>query len=129
MGSTSTNLNRFIKSVGFAIQGIRQLLKTEQNARIHLFVSIAVIVAGFFFCLTALEWCIVLLCIGLVWAAEAFNTALETVTNHLFKERNETARIIKDVSAGAVLICALAEAACGLIIFLPKVLALFHLSC
>jgi len=125
MDSASNLLNRFLKSLGFAVQGLRQLLKTEQNARIHLFVSVTVIVAGFFFCLTAMEWCIVVLCMGLVWAAEAFNTALETVTNHLFKERNETARIIKDVSAGAVLMCALAAAVCGLIIFLPKVLSLF----
>lgn len=125
MDSASILLNRFLKSVGFALQGIRQLLKTEQNARIHLFVTIAVITAGFLFCLTALEWCVVILCIGLVWAAEAFNTAIETITNHLFKEQHETARIIKDVSAGAVLICALVAAACGLIIFLPKVLMLF----
>lgn len=125
MASISANLNRFIKSVGYAWQGIRQLVKTEQNARIHLFVTIAVVVAGIFLHLTAIEWCVVLLCIGLVWAAEGFNTALETVTDHLFKERNETARIIKDVSAGAVLICAIAAAACGLIIFLPKVFALF----
>lgn len=123
MGSISTNAKRFVNSFGFALHGIRQLLKTEQNARIHLFVTIAVVIAGFFCCLTAMEWCVVLLCIGLVWAAEAFNTALETITNHLFKERHETARIIKDVSAGAVLICALMAATCGIIIFLPKLLA------
>ncbi|HBL72386.1 MAG TPA: diacylglycerol kinase, partial [Bacteroidales bacterium] len=75
--------------------------------------------------LTATEWCLILLCMALVWAAEAFNTAIETVTDHLFKERNETARIIKDVAAGAVLVCAVAAAACGLIIFIPKILALF----
>lgn len=128
MGLLSSNRKRFFNSFGFAVQGIGQLLKTEQNARIHLIVSVAVIIAGFFFCLNAIEWCIVVLCMGLVWAAEAFNTALETVTNHLFKGRNETARIIKDVSAGAVLLCAIAAATCGLIIFLPKVLALFQLS-
>ncbi len=123
MASISNNLKRLYKSFGYAIQGVRQLLKTEQNARIHLIVTVVVVIAGFILQIDAGEWCVVLLCIALVWAAESFNTALETITDHLFKERHETARIIKDVSAGGVFICALLAAVCGIIIFLPKLLA------
>jgi diacylglycerol kinase len=61
-----------------------------------------------------------LIVIALVWAAEAFNTAIEKLTDHLFPEYHETARFAKDVAAGAVLVCAIAALVCGLIIFLPK---------
>jgi len=124
MASISKQIKRLFKSFGYAIKGLRQMLKTEQNARVHLFVTVCVLIAGALCCLSWLEWCIVLLCIALVWAAEAFNTAVETITDHLFKERNETARIIKDVAAGAVFVCAMISAICGIIIFLPKLLAI-----
>lgn len=125
MASYSTKIRRLIKSFGYALKGLHQMVKTEQNARIHLMATVTVLIAALLLGLTATEWCLILLCMALVWAAEAFNTAIETVTDHLFKERNETARIIKDVAAGAVFVCALAAAACGLIIFIPKILALF----
>lgn len=124
MASYSTKIRRLIKSFGYALKGLHQMVKTEQNARVHLMVTVLVLIAALLFGLTATEWCLILLCMALVWAAEAFNTAIETVTDHLFKERNETARIIKDVAAGAVFVCAVAAAACGLIIFIPKILAL-----
>lgn len=125
MASYSTKIRRLIKSFGYALKGLHQMVKTEQNARVHLMATVTVLIAALLLGLTATEWCLILLCMALVWAAEAFNTAIETVTDHLFKERNETARIIKDVAAGAVFVCALAAAACGLIIFIPKILALF----
>jgi diacylglycerol kinase (ATP) len=125
MASYSTKIRRLIKSFGYALKGLHQMVKTEQNARVHLMATVLVLIAALLLGLTATEWCLILLCMALVWAAEAFNTAIETVTDHLFKERNETARIIKDVAAGAVLVCAVAAAACGLIIFIPKILALF----
>jgi len=125
MASILNKARRLIKSFGYAFKGLKHMVKTEQNARIHFVISLAVIVAGILFSLSANEWCVILLCIGLVFAAEAINTAIETISDHLFKERNETARIIKDVASGAVLICALMAAGCGLIIFLPKIIALF----
>jgi len=51
---------------------------------------------------------------------------MEKLTDHLFPEHHETARIVKDVSAGAVLVCAIVALVCGLIIFLPKIAVLFH---
>ncbi|MDP4278346.1 MAG: diacylglycerol kinase family protein [Bacteroidota bacterium] len=128
MGSTSKSMQhvfsprRVFKSFGYAITGLKDMLRTEQNARFHLVVSICVLIASALFHLSGTEWCIVLLCIALVWAGEAFNTAVETITDHLFHEFNETARIIKDVSAGAVFVCAMISIICGIIIFLPKIL-------
>ena len=115
-------MGKLVCSFGHAFTGIYELLKSEQNARIHALATVCAIAAGFIFRISPSEWCVILIVIALVWAAEAFNTAVEKLTDHLFKERHETARIVKDVSAGAVLICAIIALACGLIIFLPKLI-------
>jgi diacylglycerol kinase len=119
------NLKKLVRSFGYALIGIRDLVRSEQNARIHLFISACVILAGFLFDLSVTEWCIVALCIGLVFAAEAFNTVIEKLADHLFPERHETARFVKDVAAGGVLIGVLMAAVCGILIFLPKLLDFF----
>jgi len=123
--SNNFSLKKLFRSFGFALTGMKELIKSEQNARIHLFISICVIIAGFLFRISATEWCIVALCIGLVFAAEAFNTVIENIVDHLFPHKHETARLAKDIAAGAVLFCALMAVVCGVIIFLPKLLGLF----
>lgn len=125
MNTNKNGLNKRVKSFGYAFTGIFELIKSEPNARIHLAATVVAVVAGFFLKISNTEWCVVLIVIALVWAAEAFNTVIEKLTDHLFPEYHETARIVKDVSAGAVLICAIAAVAIGLIIFLPKIALLF----
>lgn len=109
-----------IKSFGFAFTGLYELVKSEPNARIHLAATICAVLAGLLLRISNAEWCIISIAVALVWAAEAFNTVIEKLVDHLFPEYHETARITKDISAGAVLVCAIAALICGLIIFLPK---------
>jgi len=123
--SNNFSLKKLFHSFGFAYTGILELIKSEQNARIHLFISICVVIAGFLFQISASEWCIVALCIGLVFAAEAFNTVIEKLVDHLFPQKHETARLAKDIAAGAVLFTALMAVVCGVIVFLPKLVSLF----
>ena len=115
---------RLIKSFGYAFTGIYDLLRSEPNTRIHLLATVCALIAGFLLRISKTEWCIILVVIALVWAAEAFNTAIEKLTDHLFPEYHETARFAKDVAAGAVLVCALAALVCGLIIFMPKIMVI-----
>ena len=127
MQNTRNNLskNGFVKrlqSFGFAFRGLLFLVKSEPNAQIHLVATICAIVLGFVFSISLIEWCLILFAIGLVIAAEAFNTVIEKLADHLFPEYHETAKITKDVAAGAVLICAIAALIVGIIIFLPKVI-------
>lgn len=124
MDTSKNGLNKRIKSFGFAFSGLYKLVKSESNARIHLAATIVAVLAGFFLKISNAEWCVVLIVIALVWAAEAFNTVIEKLTDYLFPEYHETARIVKDISAGAVLICSIAALVCGLIIFLPKIASL-----
>lgn len=122
MDTKKNGLKKRIRSFGFAFTGIFELVKSEPNARIHLVATILAVLAGFILKISNVEWFVVLIVIALVWAAEAFNTVIEKLVDHLFPEYHETARIAKDVSAGAVLVCATIALICGLIIFLPKLI-------
>ena len=112
-------LKKRIKSFVYAFQGIKSLLKSEHNAWIHCTAIVVVTFAGFHFGITKTEWCIVLLCFGMVLAAEGFNTAIERLVNLVSPNFHPIAGDVKDVAAGAVLICAIFAAIIGAIIFLP----------
>ena len=101
--------------------GLWRLLLREDHARIHAVAAVAVIVAGAILGLSPTEWCLVALCIGAVFMAEAFNTAIETLADRVSKERDPLIGAAKDLAAGAVLAISLAAAATGLIIFIPKI--------
>ncbi|MRJ10968.1 diacylglycerol kinase family protein [Ornithobacterium rhinotracheale] len=111
-----------IKSIGFAIEGFLTLIK-EPNVKVHIFASILVIIFGFYFEITTVEWGIIIFCIALVLSLEAINTAIENIADFISPQKNNKIKIIKDVSATAVLIVAIGTFIIGLIIFIPKILA------
>ncbi len=113
------------RSFRYALQGILDLFHFENNARIHLFAAIGVVVAGFYFQLSRTEWALVVTQIALVWAAEAFNTALEKLADVVSPEYHPLIKSVKDLAAGGVLIVAISAAIVGFLVFLPKVLLLF----
>lgn len=116
------NIKERINSFRYAGKGIRSFLTKEHNAWIHCFFILAVTLAGFFFQITKGEWIAVVLCFGLVLAAEAFNTAIERLVNLVSPEKHPLAGDVKDIAAGAVLICAIAAAIIGFIIFIPYII-------
>ena len=113
------------KSFVYAWHGMKSLVSREHNAWIHSFATVCVLIAGFAFQITRIEWALVILCIGTVFAAEGFNTAIERMVDFVSPERHPQAGLIKDVAAGAVLFTAIAAAIVGLIVFVPYVVALF----
>jgi diacylglycerol kinase (ATP) len=125
MNNGKKGFSKRINSFRYAFRGIGQLVRSEPNARIHLIATIIAISAGFALHISKTEWCIILIVIALVCAAEGFNTVIEKLSDHIFNEYHETARTAKDISAGVVLICSAAALVCGLIIFLPKLMPFF----
>jgi diacylglycerol kinase (ATP) len=110
---------RFFKGFFYAFNGIRLSFKAGGNFRFHIFAAIAVIVLGFYFKISNLEWVAITLCITIVLAAETFNTCIEKLTDFISPERNKNAGEVKDLAAGAVLLAAIGAAITGLIIFIP----------
>lgn len=117
------SLRKRANSFRFAFQGVADLLRSQPNARIHLAAAVVVTAAGFFFRLSRLEWVAVAVCIALVLALEAVNTALEYLTDLASPDIHPLAGKAKDMAAAAVLIAAAGAATVGLIIFLPKILS------
>ena len=111
-------LKRRIKSFGYASKGIASLIKKEHNAWIHCTAVVVVTLAGFYFGITPTEWSIVVICFGMVLAAEGFNTAIERLVDLVSPDYHPIAGDVKDVAAGAVLICAIAAAVVGMIVFI-----------
>ena len=112
-------LQKRIKSFAYAFTGIGSFLRKEHNAWIHCIAIIIVTITGFIIGISRMERVAVLLCFGLVLAAEAFNTAIERLVNLVSPDYHPIAGDVKDIAAGAVLICAVTAALVGAIIFIP----------
>jgi diacylglycerol kinase (ATP) len=108
-----------LASFKYAFQGLRQVLKVEQNIWAHLLAAITAIVLGAIFQISKTDWLIIILCIGLVLIAEIMNSAIEELVDLVSPQRNEKAGKIKDIAAGGVLIAAITALVAGIIVFLP----------
>ena len=113
-------MKKLLKSFKYAFEGIFTGIKEEQNIKIYIAIMILVIIAGIILKISKIEWIICIILFGIVIGAEMFNTAIEQTVDIAMPEKNEKAKIAKDVSAGAVLIVAISSAIIGLIIFIPK---------
>ncbi|WP_440895876.1 diacylglycerol kinase family protein [Amphibacillus sp. Q70] len=109
----------------YAINGLKYAYKNEINIRIHFIIACLVIMFGFVFSVSKLEWVLLLLMIGFVLTAELLNTAVETMLDYLAPDWHAMVGAIKDLTASAVLVASIIAAIVGMIIFLPKVITLF----
>jgi diacylglycerol kinase len=111
-----------------AFRGIGYIVGTQRNARIQWGIGLAALVMGVILRLPARDWAILVLTVVVVLAAEAANTALETVVDVISPEISEPARIAKDAAAGAVLLLAIGAVAVGLFILGPPLWLLLFKS-
>lgn len=122
--SQKSYFQRRRESFGHAARGVRILVATQPHARIHLVAAAGVALAAWLLGASAMEWCVLLLAIGLVWVSEGVNTALELAVDLASPEHHPTAGKAKDVAAGAVLLASCLAAIIGAVIFLPKLAGL-----
>jgi diacylglycerol kinase len=122
MKQKNFSIKKRLQSFKHAFNGLLILLREEHNSWIHLFVTVCILVAGFAFGISAGEWIAVIFCIGIVFALELVNTAIENMADFVSKEYHTSIKKIKDLTAGAVLAGAIAATAIGLIIFAPKII-------
>lgn len=116
-------LKKRLQSFRYAFAGLGYLFRSQPNARIHLVATALAIGLALWLECRPVEWAALIFAMGLVLAAEAFNTALETLTDLVSPQRHKLAGRTKDLAAAGVLISALTAAAIGLFIFLPKIIA------
>lgn len=113
-----------LKSYTYASKGILHVLLFENNFKYQVTLAILAITISYLLEVNTIEWIIIIALISLVLAAEMFNAAIEKLCDHLHPEEHPAIGLVKDISAGGVLILALSSAIIGAIIFLPKLLLL-----
>lgn len=116
-------MNSFLKSFTYAFNGIKLSLQ-QRNMKVHVCCAVLAIFLGFLFNITITEWCLVLICIGIVLALETINTAIEFLVNLVEPNHHPVAGKIKDLAAGAVLIFSVISALIGIMIFGKYILVL-----
>ena len=109
------------QSFKYAWEGVISFLRAEHNAIIHLLASITVVCLSIIFRVTSTEAIALILSMGFVWVAELFNTAIEKIMDMVSIEKHSRIKLIKDVSAAAVLMAAVCALLVGCIVFIPKI--------
>ncbi|CAM1367222.1 Diacylglycerol kinase [Tenacibaculum soleae] len=113
-----------LRSMTFALKGMWLLITTEDSIKAQLFFGFIATLLGFYFNISATEWMIQCILIGMILVAEALNTAVEKVADFVHPDFHKKIGFIKDIAAGAPAFAALTSLIVASIIYLPKIIAI-----
>lgn len=122
-------MKKLLQSILYTIVGLRIAIKSERSMKFHLAFTVFILIAGWFFYISIIEWMMVCICIGMVISLELLNTAIEKLVDVVSKERRPELGKIKDIAGAAVLVGAVVAAIVGILIFLPKLFFLINTLC
>jgi diacylglycerol kinase (ATP) len=114
-----------MRSFGFAFAGLRYLVASEHNAWLHLAAALLVVIGGALLDLGHEGWLWIVLAIGWVWTAEAFNAAIERLADRVSAEHDPQIGVVKDLAAAGVLTSAIGAGVIGVLVLGPKTFLLF----
>ncbi|MCF8330978.1 MAG: diacylglycerol kinase family protein [Bacteroidales bacterium] len=114
----------FIKSLSYAIAGLKKFFLSELHALYHLGAAIIVIAFAFFFDINRWEWCVLMVAIAIVFLAEIINSVVEHIIDFLHPAHDVNAGRIKDMAAGLVLFCSIIAIILGVLVFYPYIISL-----
>lgn len=118
------SIKKLKNSFKYAFRGLKLIFKKERNVYLFLIISIISIIAGFILQISSIEWCFIIILIGLVYAFEFLNSFVEMLLDIVNKSYNNKVKDIKDVFAASTLIMSVVAAIIALIIFIPKIIKL-----
>ena len=124
MSDTRFTVKGRLTAFGFALTGMKTLWKSEPTTRFHAVGSILALAGAYAFDFARWEWAFVVTLIGLVWFAEAINSAVERACDAITLERDPMIGKAKDLAAASVLIVSLSAAGVALLLYGPPVWAL-----
>jgi len=100
-----------------AFRGIGVGMRGQNSFGVHLAMAAAVVVMAGILRVSLVEWCLLILSIVSVLAAELFNSAIERLAREVDREHNPNVGAALDIASGAVLMAAIGAAAVGSLIF------------
>lgn len=120
-------MNRFYKSLKYALQGIRYNFDTQANFRIHTLGFVFMNISAYFLSFTTYEYIVCLILSTLIFFAELINTAIESLVDLSTMEYHDLAKIAKDCAAGAVLVLAICTLIVWILIAYPRLVYLKYI--
>jgi diacylglycerol kinase len=118
----------FGSSFRYAIHGVKHVFAHERNARIHLGFAAIAFLLGLWLRVSNAELAAVFFAVIIVFLAEIFNTAIERTLDLIDVRENPRIKLIKDMSAGAVLVAATAATVVGVAIFAPYLMRILWVN-
>lgn len=117
----------WLKKFGYAFRGLYTSLKEETSLVVHVIIAaiVLIVAALLHHQMAPIDWAIIVLVIGVVIGMELINTAIENLVDIVAFKYNYNAKKIKDISAAATLILTITSIIVGLIVFIPKIIAVF----
>ena len=112
-------MRKHFTAYSHGIRGIGLAFRYEPAMRFHVAATVGVILLNILLRISRTEWLITLMLIGLVWAAEVFNTAIEKLSDRVTQDQDILIGQAKDLASGAVSILCLFAVICALVIYLP----------
>lgn len=120
------DFKKFFTSLRIAISGLKITFKKEQSFRIQVFMGLIVILLMFVLKLNPLEKSVLIIVIAMVLSLELINSQIERFLDVIQPSYQPEVKLIKDISAAAVLIAALGAVVVGIVILLPHLPDLFR---
>lgn len=106
----------------YAVAGLLYLLRHEQSIRNLLIVSTIVMGLVFWLQVEMIHGVVVFLSLGVVWATESLNTAIEATVDLVTQKLHPMAKVAKDVGATATLAATFTSATTSLVLLVPPLL-------
>jgi diacylglycerol kinase len=103
-----------------AFRGVKLGIRGHSSFSVHFFFTALVLAAAIVLRCTALDWCLLLGCIGMVLTAELVNSAVETLFHGLDDYAKARSRACLDIAAGAVLMASVFAVLIGALVFLSR---------
>ncbi|WP_416324802.1 diacylglycerol kinase [[Eubacterium] hominis] len=113
-------LKKYVRKFRYAFQGLFHGITHDRSILLQCLIGIAVIGVFALLGLNTIEWCIVIMLIGIIITLEFVNSSIETIVDFISPQYNEKAKIIKDYAAAAVLVMSIAAAMVALLILKGK---------
>jgi diacylglycerol kinase len=110
-------MSSWIRKFAVAFRGLRLGIRGQSSYLVYFPAMAGVVAAAFALRMDRIEWCILVLCIAGVLAAEMFNTALEAMARSVTREQDPHVCDALDVASAAVLLTAIGAAMVGAILF------------
>lgn len=114
----------FLRSFIYAWDGVRYVISTQRNMRVHLALGALAVALGVYLRLSAIEWAVLFVAMALVLVSEMMNTVVEAIVDLTSPRYHPLAKVAKDAAAGAVLLNAALSVIIGLFVFVPHLLPL-----